>query len=97
MASSIQIKEPTTQGGKQLTDLPEEVIREILLRLSDYNDLKSSGGAYQVMGSLLDEQHVWKRLCMYHFTRLQVRQATQKFTSCDGKIDWEQSFNFLRK
>lgn len=86
-----------TEGAKQLTDLPDEVIREILLRLSDFNDLKNSGGAYQVMGSLLDQQHIWKQLCMYHFTRLQVRQATGKFASCDGKTDWEQTFNFLRK
>ena len=85
------------EGGKLLTDLPEEVIREILLRLSDYNDLKSSGGAYQVIGSLLEDQHVWRQLCLYHFTRLQVRLATGKFTSCDGVTDWEQSFNFLRK
>ncbi|RWS24823.1 F-box only protein 25-like protein [Leptotrombidium deliense] len=97
MANTIQIKEPEDDGSKKLTDLPEELIREILLRLSDYKDLINSGQAYEVMHSLLDEQHIWRQLCKYHFTKLQVKLATPAYTKSDGTLDWEQMFHNLRR
>ena len=90
--------QPTEDGTKRLTDLPEELIREILLRLSDYKDLMNSGDAYEMMNTLLDEQHIWRQLCKYHFSKTQVRQATGQFTNTDsGDVDWEQVFHFLRR
>ncbi|RWS10788.1 F-box only protein 25-like protein [Dinothrombium tinctorium] len=97
MANTIEIKEPENDGSKKLTDLPEELIREILLRLSDYKDLINSGQAYEVMHSLLDEQHIWRQLCKYHFSKLQVKQATPAYTKADGTVDWEQMFHNLRR
>lgn len=56
--------------------MPEELIREILLRLSDYKDLKSSAQACQRMNWLLnEEQHIWKQLVKYHFTKEQLNWA----------------------
>ena len=80
-----------------MTDLPEELIREILLRLSDYKDLINAGQAYDVMRSLLDEQHIWKQLCKYHFTRPQVRQIMASNVQSDGTLNWEKVFHHLRK
>ncbi|CAG2165145.1 unnamed protein product [Oppiella nova] len=100
MANKIQIKEPPEDGSKRFTDLPEELIREILLRLTDYKDLMNSGQAYNIMQSLLDEQHIWRQLCKYHYTRAQLRWlfANQTNTcTTDGKVDWERVFHQLRK
>ncbi|XP_053200555.1 F-box only protein 25-like isoform X2 [Panonychus citri] len=97
MANTIEIKEPVDDGSKRLTDLPEELIREILLRLSDYKDLVNSGEAYDLMNCLLDEQHIWRQLCKYHFPRQQVRQLSMTNVSADGKVNWEHIFHILRK
>ncbi len=78
-----------------MTDLPEELIREILLRLTDYKDLMNSGQAYDIMQSLLDEQHIWRQLCKYHYTRAQLRWAFANNKS--EKVDWELIFHQLRK
>ncbi|CAG2120056.1 unnamed protein product, partial [Medioppia subpectinata] len=86
-------------GSKRLTDLPEELIREILLRLTDYKDLMNSGEAYNIMQSLLDEQHIWRQLCKYHYSRAQLRWLFANTTNTctpDGKVDWEQVFHQLR-
>ncbi|XP_054153074.1 F-box only protein 32-like [Oppia nitens] len=100
MANTIQIKEPAEDGSKRLTDLPEEIIREILLRLTDYKDLMSSGQSYDIMQSLLDEEHIWRQLCKYHYTKPQMRwlfaNSTNIYTN-NGKVDWERVFHQLRK
>lgn len=47
-----------------------------MLRLSDYKDLKSSAQACQRMNWLLnEEQHIWKQLVKYHFTKEQLNWA----------------------
>ncbi len=92
---SLFDEQPAEDGSKRLTDLPEELIREILLRLTDYKDLMNSGQAYDIMQSLLDEQHIWRQLCKYHYTRAQLRWAFANNKS--EKVDWELIFHQLRK
>lgn len=84
--------------GKSITDhLPEELIREILLRLSDYRDVVNSSCAFNAP-NLLQESHVWKKLCEYHFNGQQVGSVSNKFTHPDtGRIDYEQVFQLLRR
>jgi len=112
-AASIEIKGPPpteVEGGRSLSDLPEELIREILLRLSDYKDLVNSAQANTVMSSLImDEQHIWRELCRYHFSKMQIRSAIQAMSERmtaptageevqkQPPIDWEQVFQVLRK
>jgi len=89
--------QPEVEGSKKLSDLPEELIREIMLRLSDYRDLENSGGAFPLAKALLDEQHIWRELCRYHFTRQQVKMGCEHCTCQDGKTDYEQVFQLLRR
>ncbi|XP_076319263.1 F-box only protein 25-like isoform X2 [Tachypleus tridentatus] len=99
-ASSIEIQEPKDDGSPKLTHLPAELIREILLRLCDYRDLISSGQAYDVMEALINEQHIWRQLCYFHFTRQQVRHATESYKTKSERpvrIDWQEVFHRLRK
>lgn len=98
MASHIEIKEP--KDGRKLTDLPTELIREILLRLSDYRDLLNSGQAYDVMKALLDEQYIWKQLCYFHFTYQQIHNVLENGKGklrYSNRIDWQQLFHHLRR
>lgn len=99
LANCIQIKEPDDDGTRRLTDMPVGVLRDILLRLSDYKDLINSGEAYDVMKTLVDEQHIWRELCKFHFTRQQIRIMldSSKTKSMKSKTDWQLMFHQLRR
>ena len=52
--------------------LPEECIREILLKLSDPRDVESAGDTCAVMGAIARERRVWRELAQTHFTPQQI-------------------------
>lgn len=62
----------------KLQDLPEECIREIILRINDHRDLESSSAAWTLMAALASEQRVWRELTQFHFTKQQIDQMIQK-------------------
>lgn len=72
IANRIEIQEPGEEVRPKLEDLPEECIREILLRLADHRDVERASGAYPLMRQLAAEQRVWRELCQFHFTRQQL-------------------------
>lgn len=53
-------------------DLPEECVREILFRLADHRDLLSAAEACGLAQQLSAEQRLWKRLCRFHFSPVQI-------------------------
>lgn len=53
------------------------MVREILLRLNDYRDLVSSGQASPVMQNMINGQYLWKKLCVYHFSKEQIKLALE--------------------
>ncbi|KAG9510171.1 F-box only protein 25 [Fragariocoptes setiger] len=80
IASQINLSAPDNGGSQlKLTDLPTEMIREILLRLNDYRDLVNTARASSVFQSMLNSQHIWRQLCKYHFSKQQLRQALQNY------------------
>ncbi|PRD23212.1 UNVERIFIED_CONTAM: F-box only protein 25 [Trichonephila clavipes] len=98
-ASDIQIKEPIEDGKYRLSDMPAAILREILLRLSDYKDLMNSAQACDDMKFLVDEQHIWRQLCKFHFTKEQIKVyfETSKIESVNSKVDWHNVFRQLRR
>lgn len=62
----------------KLQDLPEECIREIILRIDDHRDLEASSAAWTLMSALASEQRVWRELTQFHFTKYQIDQIVQK-------------------
>ena len=52
--------------------LPEECIREILLRLSDPRDLEQASKTCETMKAVASEKRVWRELVQTHFTKMQV-------------------------
>ncbi|KAG1668873.1 F-box only protein 25 [Nymphon striatum] len=93
-AENIKIKQPEEDGSKRLTDMPEEVVREILLRLSDHKDLQTCGQAYAVMQGLIEEQHIWRELCKFHFTEQQLKHILDQENS---PRKWQQIYHKLRR
>lgn len=62
----------------KLQDLPEECVREIILRINDHRDLEASSTAWTLMAALASEQRVWRELTQFHFTKPQIEQMIQK-------------------
>ncbi|XP_046646967.1 F-box only protein 25-like [Daphnia pulicaria] len=83
IASSIRHAEavPGSNDGDdkpKFEDLPEECVREILFRLADHRDLLSAAEACGVVQKLSAEQRLWKRLCRFHFTPVQISFALRE-------------------
>ncbi|EEB19306.1 F-box only protein, putative [Pediculus humanus corporis] len=105
IANGIVINEPGDDVYPKIENLPEECIREILLRLADHKDLESSRKAYSVMSKLVNEQRIWRELCQFHFTQQQINSLeTGTTVERDGKNDveggqknWQNIYHKLRK
>lgn len=94
MASEFQIKEPHPDLHPKLLNLPEECIREIILRLSDHRDLTASAQSCDEICSIVNEQRVWRELTKFHFTAQQIELVLPKDTET---FDWKIIFNSLKK
>ncbi|KAJ6647600.1 F-box only protein 32 [Pseudolycoriella hygida] len=97
MASHVTINEPGPEVRPKLHELPEECIREIILRISDYHDLESSSAAWSLMAALVSEQRVWRELAQFHFTQEQIDLiVVKKFSNVERK-DYQKIFHELRR
>ncbi|KAF6203707.1 hypothetical protein GE061_002040 [Apolygus lucorum] len=99
------------EGQPLLEDMPEEVVREVLLRLSDHKDIEACREAWpETAGPLTSEQRIWKKLVAFHFSDAQVSsyferrvlkqiQEEAKLPSEVEKqtVDWKDAFHYLRK
>ncbi|XP_039284234.1 F-box only protein 25-like [Nilaparvata lugens] len=94
IANQIQITEPGEEVFPKLENMPEECVREVLLRLADHKDLEASAQACAVMGRLCDEQRIWRELCRFHFTPHQVATV---LTHRHRPTDWQLAYHKLRK
>ncbi|UYV66231.1 FBXO32, partial [Cordylochernes scorpioides] len=97
VASGISFTPRPDPGPPRLTDLPAELMREILLRLTDPRDLRAAGQACRTMDNLLHERHVWRQLVRFHFTQTQIATARAQYLRPGGAVDWEGLFHHLRK
>lgn len=99
----IQIRGPPPDSPPpQLRHLPPELLREILLRLTDYRDLVNSGQAYPVVQALLEEEHVWRQLCLFHFSPAQLEHhllllASSSSDSSSATSGWHAIFRRLQR
>lgn len=90
-AAKMQVSGPDTKP--QLLQLPEECIREIILRLADHHDLQSSGEACEQMANIVGEQRIWRELTRFHFKPEQIALVIPK----DEKPDWKIVYHSLKR
>ncbi|UYV66230.1 FBXO32 [Cordylochernes scorpioides] len=86
VASGISFTPRPDPGPPRLTDLPAELMREILLRLTDPRDLRAAGQACRTMDNLLHERHVWRQLVRFHFTQTQIATARAQYLRPGGAV-----------
>ncbi|GAB6033639.1 hypothetical protein CHUAL_013702 [Chamberlinius hualienensis] len=98
IASCIEIKQPEDDIFPKLQNLPQECLREILLRLSDHKDLENSGQAYGPMQPIISEQHIWRELCKFHFSQKQIQRVLELMEAENERVcDWQKVYHRLRR
>lgn len=99
ITSQIEITEPGPEIRPKLHDLPEECIREIILRIADHKDLESSSNAWHLMAAIVSEQRIWRELCRFHFTHNQINFILNKleYKRLRDVKDWKPIYHELRK
>lgn len=94
MGSEFQIQEPHPDLHPKLLNLPEECIREIILRLSDHRDLLAGAQSCDQICSIVNEQRIWRELTKFHFSPQQIELVSPKDNE---KIDWKSVYHSLKK
>lgn len=99
IASQIEI-EPDAGINPQLTELPEECIRKIILQMSDHKDLESATSAWSLMAYIIQEQRIWRELSKFHFSQQQIDSILEKMSlldTLDRHRNWQTIYHTLRK
>ena len=86
----------TSKAPGLVKSLPEECIREILLRLSDPKDLERAGDTCLTMNTITREKRVWRELVQTHFTKNQIEHALKDNPELKEQKDWKQLYKRLR-
>ncbi|KAI1901684.1 hypothetical protein AGOR_G00036930 [Albula goreensis] len=85
----IQIRRPASKGTT-LTDLPPSLQLSIMQRLSDGRDLLSLAQVCPDLRTLTEDWLLWKKLCQYHFTDLQIHKHLM--VSERGHLEWKRMY-----
>ena len=83
-------------GKVQMSDLPDDVVREILFCLSDHNDLVNAGLARLRPFDLTEENTFWRRLCLFHFTNRQWMSVIKRGEEMET-LGWKNLYTRLMK
>lgn len=81
---------------QDLHELPEEVVREIILKLNHHFDLNNLSTSSDLFKKLISESRIWREMCEYHFTDEQVTQMVQNSNN-NGNISWEDIYHKLKR
>ncbi|XP_014682015.1 PREDICTED: F-box only protein 25-like isoform X2 [Priapulus caudatus] len=83
----------------KLQDLPDDCIRSILRRLSNHEDVLNTSKALMLFAGeqaqlLFEGQHLWRELCMFHFTDEQTNDVRAKQKDPDN---WQTIYYRLKR
>jgi F-box protein 25/32 len=81
----------------EIENLPEECIREILLRLSDSGDLERAGEVMPTMSMIVKERRLWRELVQAHFTNLQIEFILSREPELKDKKLYKDMYYALKK
>lgn len=83
-----------------MQDLPDDCIREILLRMTDHRDIVATGATESRTKDLSEELALWRGLCLFHFDNIQINQLlkgnTQNLDTYTTE-DWKRLYQRLMK
>jgi F-box protein 25/32 len=77
-----------------LHQLPEEVVREVILKLNHHFDLNNLSASSEFFKQIVGESRIWREMCSYHFTDEQITQMIEK---CNGNFTWQEIYHKLKR
>jgi len=77
--------------------LPEECIREILLRLDDQEDIERAGNTCTTMSGITKEKRIWKELVQTQFTRRQIDYVVSQKPQLGEQQNWQEIYKRSRR
>jgi len=76
--NEIELRKKQEAAETSLEALPEECVREILCKLSDYRDVENAGRTTPTMKYIVSEKRIWRELVQAHFTASEVQFVLNK-------------------
>jgi len=95
--NELELQAKQKEASTGMEELPEECVREILCRLSDYKDVDSAGRATPTMQFIVKEKRIWRELVQAHFTRNEIQFVLNKRPELAEKKNWRSLYLALRK
>jgi len=77
-----------------LHELPEVVVREIVLKLNHHFDLNNLSDSSEYFKRIVGESRIWREMCGYHFTDDQIIQMIEV---CNGNFTWQELYHKLKR
>lgn len=84
-------------SSSSLEQLPEECVREVLLRLSDSKDIITAGKVMPSMALIVSEKRIWRELVQAHFTSLQIEFMLNSKPALKEKKNWAELYAALKR
>lgn len=82
--------QPSPELSPKISELPEECIREILLRINDFRDLEGCALVGYPLSSPAVEQRPWRELASAHYTPQQISSVSQR-------PHWKDTYHSLKR
>lgn len=79
-----------------ISDLPADLVRQILQCLVDHRDIIHVGQTEWRAFDLSEEELIWQQLCLYHFANMDFSSVVRKDESLTN-FSWKQLYARLAK
>jgi F-box protein 25/32 len=94
--NELDVPEREDDGKMKINDLPDEVLRYILVQLADHQDVVSAGQTGLRTFLLSEEDSLWRSLCSFHFTNRQWSSVLRRHEDLES-VGWKQLYTRLVK
>lgn len=92
----LYILQREEDGRTMMSDLPDDVIRDILHCLHDHRDVIRTGMTEARALELSEEKRVWRNLCQFHFDNKTWNTVVRKGESLES-LGWKKLYGRLVK
>lgn len=92
-----KLEQGEEEDTMNMEGLPEECVREILCRLSDYKDVDNAGRATPTMQFIVKEKRIWRELVQAHFSKNEIQFVIHKRPELAERKSWRNLYLALRK
>jgi F-box protein 25/32 len=83
-------------GKLTMSDMPDDVLRHILVHLADHRDLVNTGQTDMRAFVITEESSLWRQLCLFHFSNKQWLSVFRRGEDIES-VGWKKLYSRLSK